>query len=315
MRGLLPLMCLLAACRGVTVHDVRDSFHDEYAAISLRLPARGDLSPARAYGVPMQRTERLARAYLASSMGGSMYGDYVRALLACTLLMQGETGAAAEVVDGIAPRDEWSLVSHENAVTRAVIQAVAACRSVEAREAVDAMLTRQVGVEEYIQRYGSYFGVYLPRRSAPDYQKALVQQTSLVRKMCFARVAGDPRAMERIAEGRTEVHRLLAEQVYNDTGALLVYVPEDGSAESEWLGFVATSLVLVNSRLFRELVPMNLPKPNQKHWQIEQVEPVFRRAEEIIERLERSGRHAVYGQLPALLRDARIRVRGWIETR
>ena len=310
---LLPL-CLLAACQAVHVDDVARAFDREYHAVRLRFPDKADLSPARADGPRMEQTENLARAYLETADPGSAHGQYVRSLLACALLMRGETRAASQVMAGIVPRDERHIISHRNAVTRAVFRTVAACRSVEARQAIDAMIRRDMEVEEYVQRYGRFVGIYLPSPSTVDFDKILARESRVIRQMCFAKVSGDPRAMERISEGRTEVHRLLAEQIYNDAAALLVQLPSDDSPESEWVNFVAASLILVYGEIFGELVPMDLRR-DQKEWQLEQMVPVFDRAEKVVARLGASERHEIYARLPRRMQRARIGVRGWIETR
>jgi hypothetical protein len=54
----------------------------------------------------------------------------------------------------------------------------------------------------------------------------------------------------------------------------------------------------------------------QKAWIVEQAEPVFGRAERLVDSLRAKGSgHDVYDVLPARVQDSRILVRGWVATR
>ncbi|MHC4957581.1 MAG: hypothetical protein ACYTGN_04335 [Planctomycetota bacterium] len=314
MRFALPL-CLLAACSGIQARDVATSFEQEYRSVQLQLPTRANLAVGRVEQGRMARTELLAQQYLDTHDPDTMYGRYVRSLLACVHLMEGDYAAAEMHLKGIQPRDERKLITRENAVTRAVLRAVDLCRSVEARAALPEMLKGRMPIGDYVAQYGSYVGLPLPHPAQWDYDKAVSQYAKRLKHMCFARLSGDPRAMERIHEGRTEVHRLLGEQVYNDAAALLMNIPDDGGADREFLEFLAVSSVIVYAEVFREVVPMQLSQA-QKAWITEQAEPVFGRAERLVDRLRSTGSgHEVYDVLPARVQDSRILVRGWIATR
>ena len=312
---LLPLLVLVAlpACRGVGSPDVAAQFDRDLRQVQLRLPAKADLDPARLEAGDMAETIRLARQYLEVDPGMSMPARYVRALLACALLMQGDAEAAHDTMAGIQPLREDRL-AHENQVINATLHIVSACRTVTARNALEQLLEGKMGVAEFVESYGSFVAIELPDPEAASYREVVGIHTAQLRELCFAAVAGDPRQMETVHEQRTDLHRLIGEQLYNDMAALLVALPEDRSAESEWLRFAAISSYLSFGFLFHEVVPMRLGQA-QKAWQLEQCDGLFQRTKAVRRRLRPSRRRPEYVTIPERLRDTQIEIRGWIETR
>jgi hypothetical protein len=306
--ALLPL--LLTACQSITAVDVERRFAQDFAGVRLRIPTKEDLDPARNAGGDMWATVALARDYLAADPGASMQARYVRALLACALLMRGQSDDARAVMLDVRPRRELAL-TRENQVINATVHTVSACRAVQARNALESLLRRELAVDEFVRSFGSFVGVQLPDPATPDYENMLRAAAARIRGSCFVEVPGDPREMEETHDQRTELHRAIGEQLYNDMAALLNALPDRHDAVGEWLHLVAVNSFLTFSRLYHEVVPMSL-SPAQKQWQLEQTDGMFQRSQAAAARLE--GR-ALYRELPRHLRNAQLEIRGWIETR
>lgn len=313
-RAALLVAVLATACKSVYPPDVAASFSREFARARLRLIDKRDISPARVEGEAMVDTVRLARLYLEESDGDTISGQYVRALLACAYLMRGENLEASSLMRGIRPEQEYR-VTHENAVKIATLYAVQACRAVEARRALDDLFAQDLETEDFIRRYGTFVGIRLPDPEAPSYPVVLEREAMILREATYIELAGDPRAMERLHESRTEYHRLVGEQVYNDAASLINRLPERAGADTEWLQFLAVNLLLVYAELFDEVVPMSLSRA-QKEWQLEQIDGYLQRAKRLVDKLQEAPTHPyVYDRLPIRVRDAELEIRGWIETR
>jgi len=308
---LFPLLLLMTACRGVYAPDVAERFAQDFSHVRLRIPEEnGDLDPARAEAADMTGTIELAREDLRDDPGTSMHARYVRALLACAHLMRGETEQARRVVEGIKPNRDTRLV-HEHQVINAALHAVSVSRSFQARRALGEVFQERLPIEAFLRRFASFAAIELPAPIAPAYDRMLGLAVERLRAECFLEVAGDPRAMESVHKRRAGLLRVLGEQIYNDTAALLVSLPEDASAEAEWLSFLGVTTFVAYGRVFHEIVPMSLGL-GQKQWQLEQADGMIQRAKKTAKRLH--GR-AIYGRFEKPLFQAEVEIRGWIETR
>lgn len=330
MKPLLCALVLLATgCATLTVQDVERQFAADLEAAWLRVPAPDDLDPARAANAPnvLRETEKLAVEQVARQGGKrSRTADYSRALLACCYLAQGDTRSARETMHGIRTQRQEEL-TRENAVVYATAHAVDVCHGVRARTALDKMLAGEMGVEEFVARWGYYVGINLPPETSPHREKLAKLAASRIRSSCF-----DTDEAER---GRTELRRLIAEYIYNEAASLLVMLPPPspgpGGEIERWLATVAVGSFVTYSYLMPDILAWPLTA-EQKQWQREQIAPVYRRAREAAGHfLSASQRRAIekgglrvkdirdnrdaYRALYAALLRAETDVIGWISTR
>ena len=330
MRLFVLLLCC-TACAGVGVRDVQTSFAEEYALVRLRVPSQKDPACGRAHDPAMTRTVALADEYLAQHQGSYVNDRFVRALLACALLMRGETLEACDVLHDVQP-DRSLHLSYENQVISAARHAVSACRSVEARAALLACFNEELPIEEFLEAYGSFIAVELPSRSNPNYDSILKYHATEMRERCFSRLDGDPRAMELGDRSRSHYRRLLGEQIYNDAASLLAGLPdpEHDTAESRYLAAQSVSLFVVYAFVMPDLMAMRL-SANQKQWKWELANSVFREVKETSSRFLTEdekllvSKFGVKGEIKtpadarrhlyAKLLSAQSEVRGWIQTR
>ena len=308
----LPLLSLVlvTACRGVGAPDVARSFEREIAQVRLRLPQKTDLAPARVEAGDMAETAALAEQFLAEHPGLTMSERYVRALLACVHLMRGDNLAARDLMADVTARREEEL-AHENQVINATLHAISASRAVDARNALERVYEDTLTFEEFVRQYGSFVAIVLPDPGIALYDEMVRRHAAQLRDLCFAEVSGDPREMEEVDNGRTDLHRLIGEQLYNDTVALLGALPTDRSTEADWLRFTAVGSFVSFGYLFHEVVPMRLGAP-EKEWQLEQSYGMFKRVKAVAQQLR--GRPE-YASIEKKLLNAEIEIRGWIETR
>jgi hypothetical protein len=288
---LLPApLLLLCGCAGPRLHakDVADAFAADAAALVDRQPEKADLDPARAANAAdaMRETERAARTFLDGKTDDMMRTLHVRSLLACALVAQGR---AADAREALAWRDGKGVLRRvtvpaepgltpENAVIGGADAAVSVCRSVEAREAAERFFAGQLPAEEFVRRYGSFAGLPLGAPEVGDYEKTLQLVAANLAESCAPGSAAPGPAA---GKARSELRRVLGEQIYNDAATLLERVPAEPprdaalrSAEQDWLARVAVR----SATIYRYLIPDLLPTPltaEQKEWQREQAVPFF----------------------------------------
>jgi hypothetical protein len=301
----------------------------------MRSPAQGNLSVGRvepAEGA-MSSTVRAGRMFLERKSPDSTPGHYVRALLACAHLARGEVEEAQVVVAGI-PHAMRHRLSYRNAFVQAALHAVSTCRSVEARMALEEFFEGRLPARRFLEQYDSRIGLDLPPMSAEDHERELLRNAKDLERRCIPRLAGDPRALERVSAARDQLRRKVAEQIYNDGAALLLSLPRSESrfvpAEVQWLIALTASVFVVEGLKHGDVLPAPLD-PQQKQWQLEQISSTFARVkremgrlldEETMREIERAGLptevpdlQASYRLLYARLLQMEQQVVGWIVTR
>ena len=321
-------MALLAlgGCRTsrVFVPDVVDSFGTELALVELRTPQRIALDPTRAANADraMRRTLKLAERYLARNEDG-VNARFVRALAACCELIQGQPVAARDRMRGIQPLSIDKL-SRENAFITATAHAVGAARSLEAFTAVEQMLDETMPIERFVLDWGSFAGIVLPNKDAEGYEFYRDRAIEEVRRNCFE---VEEKYRER---NRSLLRGAIAEQIYNESAAMLVVMQESSEPPERWLTHVVLGLFVGYAKLMPDLLPADLSE-EQKQWQREQAFGAYNRckrlarnllSKEELEKISDSpawkptpNQQDAHRQLYAQLLDAEIVVMGYISTR
>lgn len=330
-------LILVAACAGGRPYsrDVARAFADDLATVRMRSPAQGNLSvgcvePAED---AMSGTLRTGRAFLERHSPDSTSGRYVRALLACAHLARGEVEQAQVIVQGI-PHPMQHRLSYPNAFVQAALHAVSACRSIEGRMALEEFFEGRLSARRFLEQYDTRVGIDLPPMSAEDHERELQTNARDLERRCIPRLAGDPRALERVDASRVLLRQKLAEQIYNDAAALLGSIPQSESrfvpAEVAWLIALTASVFVVEGLNHGDVLPAPLD-PQQKQWQLEQISSAFAHVklemgrlldEETRKEIEASGApadvedlQASYRMLYARLLQMEQQVVGWIATR
>ena len=283
MMRLLSLLLLSGACASnrVTVQTVTDVSTRELNTLRIRTPTRDDLDPARAANAPgvMLATSKHAELYLEQNAGrGDSLELHVRTLLACSRLAQGDSAAAAVLTRDIrAVRDPAALTPRKSAAI-AAMHATGVCVAVDAREAANAMFRGEVPVELFVRQYGPIAGLLLPSRRNPGHEKYIKLEASKLKSHCFP----GKLPAKRVKFHRSELLRMISEQMFNEISSLLVSLPvlaraETPTALEQWLAKVAVASTVDYRHIMVDLLPVPL-NDKQKEWQREQANSVFQRA-------------------------------------
>ena len=164
---------------------------------------------------------------------------------------------------------------------------------------------------DFVRRYGSFVGCELPSPDADDYEELVQDNTKRLEKLCFIEIVGDPHQMDVASRARSELRRLLAEQIYNDAAAIFQRIP-DADPEARdgadiWLAAVGAALFINYSRSLDDVVPERL-SAEQKKWHQELALAMFKRARSGSRRLLGTRHAALHGALVEAERRTMLRI-------
>jgi hypothetical protein len=305
---------LLAACAARPLREVEALFAEEQAAAPFVVPEDAVTSPARAANgaEAMRRTARRARRFLLHECETHEQELLARALLACAHLIRGETREAEACVAAPGPQIEPGG-DRAARLFAAARHAVSACLALEARRDLDAFLRGEIDAAEYLHRHAALADEADPARFA---------------ERLFSDPPGDPRGLERVAEGRRALRARLAAQLYDDAAALLVALertPSPPPPPESWLVAVAAGLLVVHAKQLPDLLPHGIGDAHRE-WLGRQTASAYLAAERLLRSIAFEDERAPPGAagaswearkraLLARLRLARREAMGWIQAR
>lgn len=290
MRPLVLLLALLlalgcTACAGrINMRDVRRSFVRDEAALRPALPTSRNIRALRMEDESaMAPTLALAEAYHEPGRDITLNGDVVSALLCCSYLCQGRFTDAYDLAQTLTVRGS-NVPPEDRLLVKRVKWLASACHALAGHQAVVRMEAEETGEVEFLERWGSFAGFALPRRTARDYLRYLGEHATDIRRVCFPPEPRSPVQLDARSQRFWELRRTLAEQVYNDSASLLESLRpiRDGTnAEDRFFAIAASSLYITLSYLSEDLIPHVKIAPAQKQWMREQSLSTFDRARSI----------------------------------
>jgi len=273
-----------ACASGVTVHDVRNSFVREEATMRPTLPEMTNIVAMRTEDEdPMAHTIALAEQYNIETRGHSLNNSLVSALLCCGYLAHGRVAEAHDIAKMLSVPGS-NTPEEDRRLIRRVKWLAGACHALAGHQAVNQLEATEKGEVDFLETWGSLAGFPLPRRTARDYLRYLEQHALDLRRVCFPPEPRSPVQLDARTQRFWEMRRTLAEQVYNDTAALLETlhpVKEGTNAEDRFFAMAVSSLYITISYLSEDLIPHVEIAPAQKQWMREQSLSTYDIAREI----------------------------------